>query len=86
MANIRGFFAFSRICLHVQAKGPALLFRVLLPSVSHILMEAMRVRLTAGNPLASRPHEEGVDYPEGHVCPQCPFWAHRDRWSGDMVQ
>jgi len=25
------------------------------------------------------PHEEGVDYPEGQACPQCPFWAHRDR-------
>ena len=32
------------------------------------------------------PHEEGIDYPEGQVCPQCPFWAHPDRWSGDMVQ
>ena len=32
------------------------------------------------------PHEEGIDYPEGQVCAQCPFWAHRDRWSGDMVQ
>ena len=31
------------------------------------------------------PHEEGIDYPEGQACPQCPFWAHRDRWSGDMV-
>ena len=31
------------------------------------------------------PHEEGVDYPEGQVCPQCPFWAHRDRWSGDVI-
>src|SRR6266478_394940 len=27
------------------------------------------------------PHEEGSDYPEGQVCPHCPFWAHRDRWS-----
>lgn len=32
------------------------------------------------------PHEEGVDYPEGSTCPQCPFWAHRDRWSGEVVQ
>ena len=32
------------------------------------------------------PHEEGIDYPEGQVCPQCPFWAHRDRWSSDIVQ
>ena len=32
------------------------------------------------------PHEEGIDYPDGQVCPQCPFWAHRDRWSGEVVQ
>ena len=31
------------------------------------------------------PHEEGTDYPEGEVCPHCPFWAHRDRWSGEVV-
>jgi hypothetical protein len=27
------------------------------------------------------PHEEGLDYPEGEVCPECPFWANRDRWA-----
>ena len=32
------------------------------------------------------PHEEGIDYPEGEKCMQCPFWAHRDRWSGEIVQ
>ena len=32
------------------------------------------------------PHEEGVDYPADSTCPQCPFWAHRDRWSGEVVQ
>jgi hypothetical protein len=31
------------------------------------------------------PHEEGVDYPEGQSCPRCPFWAHRDRWSGELI-
>lgn len=31
------------------------------------------------------PHEEGVDYPEGEVCPECPYWAERDRWSGDLL-
>jgi hypothetical protein len=25
------------------------------------------------------PHEEGTDYPLGEVCPECPFWAHRQR-------
>ena len=32
------------------------------------------------------PHEEGVDYPDGTICPRCPFWAIRDRWSGQVVQ
>ena len=31
------------------------------------------------------PHEEGVDYPEGQSCPQCPFWANRDRWTGKPI-
>ena len=30
-------------------------------------------------------HEEGVDYPEGQTCPRCPFWAHRDRWTGEII-
>lgn len=30
------------------------------------------------------PHEEGIDYPEGEKCRQCPFWAYRDRWSGEI--
>jgi hypothetical protein len=25
------------------------------------------------------PHEEGIDYPEGEACPDCPFWAGRER-------
>jgi hypothetical protein len=32
------------------------------------------------------PHEEGIDYLDGEACPRCPFWAHRDRWSGDVIQ
>jgi hypothetical protein len=31
------------------------------------------------------PHEEGIDY-EGPTCPQCPFWAGRDRWTGERLQ
>lgn len=32
------------------------------------------------------PHEEGIDYPDDQVCPQCPFWAHRDRWTGEVLE
>jgi hypothetical protein len=31
------------------------------------------------------PHEEGVDYPEGKYCPQCPYWAGRDRWTKERT-
>ena len=31
------------------------------------------------------PHEEGIDYPEGESCPQCPFWAGRDRFTQERV-
>ncbi len=30
------------------------------------------------------PHEEGVDY-EGPTCPECAFWANRDRWTGGVI-
>lgn len=31
------------------------------------------------------PHEEGTDYPEGASCPQCPFWAGRDRFTHERI-
>ena len=31
------------------------------------------------------PHEEGIDYPEDSVCPLCPFWANRDRWTAGVI-
>jgi hypothetical protein len=31
------------------------------------------------------PHEEGIDYPAGATCPQCPYWAQRDRWTGELT-
>jgi hypothetical protein len=30
------------------------------------------------------PHEAGVDY-EGPTCPNCPFWAGRDRFTHDLI-
>jgi len=31
------------------------------------------------------PHEEGIDYPDGESCPQCPFWRGRDRFTGERI-
>ncbi|MFQ5899086.1 MAG: hypothetical protein ACE5JN_12695 [Candidatus Methylomirabilia bacterium] len=39
---------------------------------------ALSVIMTSG--IIGCPHEEGIDYPEGAACPECPFWADKDRW------
>ncbi|WP_228040811.1 hypothetical protein [Nodosilinea sp. LEGE 07088] len=38
---------------------------------------AKQVIMTDG--IMGCPHEEGIDYPEGEVCPQCPYWAEHER-------
>jgi hypothetical protein len=32
------------------------------------------------------PHEEGIDYPEGQNCPSCPYWAGRNRFTGEIEE
>jgi hypothetical protein len=60
------------------------------PAIGHKILEFTQqhgvktVVVTDG--IIGCPHEEGVDYPDGEVCPVCPFWAHRDRWTGDTIQ
>lgn len=31
------------------------------------------------------PHEEGIDYPDKTFCPQCPYWANRDRFTDKQI-
>lgn len=31
------------------------------------------------------PHEEGIDYPDGEPCPECPYWRNRDRFTHEKV-
>lgn len=35
-------------------------------------------RIVMRNGVYGCPHDEGVDYPRGGVCPRCPFWATHD--------
>lgn len=39
-----------------------------------------------GDAIMGCPHEEGIDYPDGETCPQCPFWAGRERPLGKIVR
>ncbi len=38
-----------------------------------------------GDRILGCPHEEGIDYPEGESCPECPYWAGRNRFTGDRL-
>jgi hypothetical protein len=39
--------------------------------------------VVASDGIMGCPHEEGIDYPDGQTCPECPFWAGRDRLAGE---
>jgi hypothetical protein len=58
------------------------------PIVTAEIMEFIRWHGARSVVMADRimgcPHEEGIDYPEGAICPACPFWAARDRFTGEI--
>src|SRR4051812_14924641 len=60
------------------------------PTVGREILDLLRLHGVKSVVMTDRiigcPHEQGADYPEGAVCPQCPFWAHRDRWTGEVIQ
>jgi hypothetical protein len=60
------------------------------PTVGQAILEFIRrhgaMSVVMTDRIIGCPHEEGTDYADGGVCPQCPFWAHRDRWTGDVIQ
>ncbi len=43
-------------------------------------------RVAIAGKIIGCPHEEGIDYPEGSTCPQCPYWAKIDRWSSQVLK
>jgi hypothetical protein len=49
------------------------------------IREHQVLTVTSVDRIIGCPHEEGIDYPEGQPCPQCPFWRHRDRFTGELI-
>ena len=67
-------------------EGDARTDRAIGEQVLAFIQEHRALTVVAPDRIIGCPHEEGIDYPEGEVCPRCPFWAHRDRWSGEAAQ
>ena len=55
-------------------------------AVVHLLQEHGVKSVVMPDRIIGCPHEEGIDYPEGESCPQCPYWAGRDRFTGKLIQ
>ena len=53
-------------------------------SMATKLTEARAKSVVMTDRIIGCPHEEGIDY-EGDTCPVCPFWAGRDRWTGERL-
>jgi len=60
--------------------------RAIAASVLQFVLDHAAKTVVMTDRIIGCPHEEGIDYPDGQVCPQCPFWAHRNRWTGEIVQ
>ena len=55
---------------HDELIGAAILLYLRQQGVRSVVM---------GDGLLGCPHEEGTDYPDGGTCPECPYWAGRER-------
>jgi hypothetical protein len=60
------------------------------PATNRAILDFIRGRgvlsVVVSDRIIGCPHEERTDYPEGEVCPRCPYWATRDRWSGKTIR
>ena len=57
----------------------------ILEEVTAFLEEFGALSVAITDRIIGCPHEENIDY-EGPVCPECPFWAVRDRWTGEILE
>ena len=55
-------------------------------AIVHFLQQHGVKSVVSPDRILGCPHEEGTDYPDGEKCPACPFWAIRDRFTGDIIQ
>jgi len=58
---------------------------VILEAIHRFLQQHGVKSVVATERILGCPHEEGIDYPKGHACPQCPYWRNRDRFTGELL-
>ena len=58
---------------------------VIAGEVARFLQENRVAESVSAGRIIGCPHQEGIDYPIGRVCPRCPFWAGIDRFTHEPV-
>jgi len=60
------------------------------PAIGEQVLAFLKAHAPRSTVVADRiigcPHEEGTDYADGTACPQCPYWAGRDRFTHERIQ
>jgi hypothetical protein len=59
---------------------------VILDEIAAYLRQHSVRSIAMADEIIGCPHEEGIDYPMGEACPQCPYWEGRARWTGELEQ
>ncbi len=66
-------------------KTDAMKSEAILGQVLSFIEENGAVTVAMAESIMGCPHEEGIDYPEGESCPQCPYWKNRDRFTHELL-
>jgi hypothetical protein len=53
--------------------------------VTAFLREHAVLTVSSVDRIIGCPHEEGIDYPDGESCPECPFWRSKDRFTHETI-
>jgi len=59
---------------------------VILEAINRFLQQHGVKSVVAPDRILGCPHEEGIDYPEGQACLQCPYWQKRNRFTGELLE
>ena len=66
------------------SKGDARKSEKILSEVINFIEVNKAKTVTMVEEILGCPHEEGIDYPEGETCPECPFWKNRNRFTHEI--
>ena len=66
-------------------ESDAMKSEAILGEVMAFIKKSGAVTVAMADSIMGCPHEEGIDYPKGESCPECPYWKNRDRFTHELL-